>query len=102
MLASTGWIAQALAAQYLPLDVLRRLQARRLRRIVRYAFANVPFYRELWTRARVDVDQIETVDDLRRLPIPNRGAIEHSQEDMISRLHLDALRGGTAIGRKSG
>jgi len=54
-----------------PLDYPRLvadLQLIRLRRMVRYAGAHSPFYRELFARLGIRPSDIRTADDLRRLP----------------------------------
>jgi len=58
-----------------PIDVerasraeLRALQLRRLQRIVAYAAARVPLYRQRLAEARIAPDAIRSLDDVRRLP----------------------------------
>ena len=49
-------------------DAMRALQLHRLREMLRFAAATNVFYRERWDAAGVDVEQIDSLDALRRLP----------------------------------
>lgn len=49
-------------------DAMRALQLERLKKIVRYAYENVPFYRKKYDEAGVSPDDIVTLDDIRKLP----------------------------------
>ena len=48
---------------------LRRLQERKLRRLVAHAHRTVPFYRERWDACGIDPRSIRSLDDLEKLPI---------------------------------
>lgn len=49
-------------------DAMRALQLERLKKIVRYAYDNVPFYKKKYDEAGVSPDDIVTLDDIRKLP----------------------------------
>src|SRR5690349_8377810 len=49
-------------------EELRALQLRRLQEMLRFTAATNVFYRDRWHAAGVDVDAIQSLDDLRRLP----------------------------------
>ncbi len=72
-LANTVWLANACRAEsrlpFLPLQRLRELEARRLRRLVQLACREVPFYARLFTDRGLDVRDIRTAEDLSRLPL---------------------------------
>ena len=53
---------------YLPPEKLHQLRDRRLRSIVSYAAATVPYYRDLFRERGIDPADIRTVDDLARAP----------------------------------
>jgi phenylacetate-CoA ligase len=55
-------------AQLLKPQQLRRIQTERIRRIVRYAYRNVPFYRKRFGEAGVKPDAIKTLEDVARIP----------------------------------
>ncbi len=58
-----------------PRDV-RRVQDRRLRKVVRHAAAHVPYYRELFRRIRLDPRDIRTADDLQQLPVTGKKELQ--------------------------
>ena len=49
-------------------DEMRALQLERLKSMVAYAYANVPFYKKKYDEAGVRPEDIRTLDDIRRLP----------------------------------
>lgn len=50
----------------------RRWQEKRLRRLVQYAYKNVPLWRELLDDRRVNPDSIYTFEDMRKLPVSEK------------------------------
>ena len=68
--------------QWAPPSDIRQLQELRLRRMMRHAYHHVPYYNELFERLRIRPDEIQTLDDLRRLPLL-------SQEEVRENLHFD-------------
>lgn len=56
----------------LPRDQLQRLQLLKLRRLCEWAYANVPFHRRRFDAAGFQPDQLQTLDDLRRIPFMTR------------------------------
>jgi len=66
-----------------PAPRLRRLQWRRLRRVVRWAFDSLPFYRTRWEAAGFHPDRLTHWTDLRRIPILTKadvlGAMRNQQ-----------------------
>ena len=49
-------------------ESMRQLQSERLKRIVRYTYERVKFYRERMDEAGVTPDDIQSIDDIRKLP----------------------------------
>jgi len=52
----------------LPREAIESLQLKRLKQTLERVQATVPFYREQFTKAGVNIEQIKSLDDLRRLP----------------------------------
>ncbi len=50
-------------------EQIKSHQLKKLKELARYAYARVPFYREKWDRAGVGLDDIETLEDLKKLPV---------------------------------
>lgn len=57
---------------YLSREELRAYQSAKLRRIVRHATTQVPYYRSLFTQAGLATADITTLDDLPKIPISSK------------------------------
>ncbi len=84
-------------------DKLREYQNERLRKVVKYAYDNVLFYRELFRNAGIKPSDIRTVEDLNKLPIVRKSEMKKRREaDLISREfqseNLKVLRTGGSTG----
>jgi phenylacetate-CoA ligase len=62
----------ASAPDFLPVSQLRRLQLQRLKDIVERAYKNVALYRERFEELGVTPDDIESVEDIARLPFTQK------------------------------
>lgn len=51
---------------------LKKLQLKRLQDIVAYVTENVPFYKELYAEAGVSADDIQSLEDIAKLPFTNK------------------------------
>ena len=72
--------------QYLPLPELRALQEKKLREIVKHAYENVVYYRNLFDKAGLKPDNINTLDDLCRIPITTKKDLQHvPQHELIAK-----------------
>lgn len=56
----------------LPRDELHALQLVKLRRLCEWAWERSGFHRRLWEKGKFHPDQIETLDDIRRIPFMTR------------------------------
>jgi phenylacetate-CoA ligase len=84
-------------------DKLREYQNKQLRKVVKYAYDNVLFYRQLFKTAGVKPSDIRTADDLNKLPIVRKSEIKKRHEtDLVSRefntRKLKLLRTGGSTG----
>jgi phenylacetate-CoA ligase len=61
-------------------DDLTQLQAHKLRQLCGWAFANSPFHRRRFDAAGFRPEHVQTLDDLRRIPIMTRDEWMHSLE----------------------
>lgn len=80
--------------QYASLDELNALQTRSLRRLVAHAYEHVPFYRARFEQAGVTPTDIQTPEDLAKLPILRRA-------DLQGRNDRCATNGGRYISRQT-
>lgn len=67
-----------------PLDAIKRVQARRVRRMVAHAYRTVPYYRETMDRLGLRPDDFQTADDLARLPLIERDQLQRDPEYFVS------------------
>ena len=49
-------------------EELKKLQLERLKKVVKYAYDNVDFYKKLYDEAGVKPEDIKTLDDIQKLP----------------------------------
>lgn len=84
---SRGYVearAELHRSEYWPGERLRELTDTRLRSLVTYAVRHVPYYRELFTRERLDPREIQGVDDLPKIPVLTREILLDRFEDLKS------------------
>jgi phenylacetate-CoA ligase len=81
---------------------LRKFTERRLIRGIHRAYRNVPYYKKLYDEWGVDIDEIQTIDDLNKLPMITKDEIrEQFPKGIIStaydpdRCHYSATTGST-------
>jgi phenylacetate-CoA ligase len=65
----------------LPLELLRKLQFKRFKNIFAHAYNHSPFYGKLYRKAGVTVDDIKTLDDIRRVPMVTKDDFRSAQWD---------------------
>jgi phenylacetate-CoA ligase len=71
-LQDVPYLFQLLHSQWKKPQELKELQDNKLRRLVRHAYAKVPYYRRLFDSAGVRPQDIICVEDLPRLPVTSR------------------------------
>jgi phenylacetate-CoA ligase len=69
---------------YLPEQELRALRDVRLRRMVRYAAATVPYYRRLFRSHNIDPRDIRSAEDLDRLPLVDKQTVRKDPDLFVS------------------
>jgi phenylacetate-CoA ligase len=72
------------ASQFLPVDKIRELQAKKLRRLITHAYYHVAYYRERMDALGLTPSDIQSLEDLRKLPLLGK-------DDVRSNLHFDLL-----------
>lgn len=71
-------------APWEPRDVVRQKQFQALKRLLRHAEANVPYYRRLFSKLGITSRDIQSIDDFKELPILTKDIIR-SQGDQLVR-----------------
>ncbi len=81
---------------------LRKRTEQRIIRMIRKAYKNVPYYKQLYDDWGVKIDEIRTLDDLKKLPFITKDEIrEHFPADIVSSkynvedCHYSATTGST-------
>jgi len=85
-----------------PLEAILDAQAKRLRRMVNYAYRSVPYYRETFDRLGLRPDDVRSVEDLARLPAIERAQIQrdpdHFRSTFVPREDLLKISSGGSTG----
>ncbi|MEW6534386.1 MAG: hypothetical protein AB1454_02060 [Candidatus Auribacterota bacterium] len=71
-------------SQYFPEDQLRDYQLERLQLIVRHAYNNVPYYRDLWNKLKISPDDIRSLDDLQYFPVLTKDDMRAHSRNMTA------------------
>jgi len=59
-------------------EELKRYRAWKLRELVKFAYNNSPFYRKFYEQHGIHPDQIQTEEDLKRLPFLEKESLRHT------------------------
>jgi len=94
------YISQLRRHQWLKEEELAKIQEKKLRAIVKHAHQNVPFYRELYDSVGIKPEDIESTEDLRKIPIITKKDVQKNYPDKMIANGVDINRCG--IGRTSG
>lgn len=85
-------------SQWWSYDKLREFQNKRLKRILAYAYENIPAYRKKFERARVTPEDIRGIEDLPKLPITTREEMQDNQDFVNKDLVTGKLYTGGSTG----
>ncbi len=72
-------------SQWYPREVLESYQARQLREIIAYSYEHVPYYRNIMDHRGLKPKDIESQEDLQKLPILTRNDIKQNFSDLLSK-----------------
>lgn len=62
-------------------------------KLIHHAYSTVPFYKKWYDEHGVDISQIKTVDDLKKLPVLTKNLVKENQEELISnKFRKDTLK----------
>jgi phenylacetate-CoA ligase len=71
--------------QWWPREKILALQDERLRKLIRYAYDNVPYYRRVFEQRALKPEDIVTSGDLVKLPILTRQLVRNNFSNLIAR-----------------
>jgi phenylacetate-CoA ligase len=77
---------------WLKREELEALQQVKLRKVIRHAYENVPYYRELFDSRGIQPEDIQTSGDLDRLPITTRAVLQSFPVTEITARNVDLNR----------
>jgi len=81
-------LADLRESQWLSPAKMRALQEHKLRRLVRHAYKHVPYYRDRMIAMSITPDDIQTLDDLHKLPFLTKNDVrQHLYFDIMSDNH---------------
>jgi len=73
---------------WLPDVALREIQWCRLKDVLHHAYTNVPFYRDKFTEAGVNPEDIQSPADLRNIPVTTRSELQEGCDKLLARPFL--------------
>ena len=62
---------------------LKRYQEEKLQKLIYFSYNNVPYYSKLFENLNLNPDDIQTIEDLQKLPILTKEIIRNHQKDFI-------------------
>lgn len=83
MLNFLWYCYQLSRAQWLKPTDLDKIQRKRLKALLKHAYENVPLYHEKFDSAGVKPDEINSVDDLSKLPFTTKSEIKSGMPDKV-------------------
>ncbi len=93
-----------LKTQYDPTETIRKRQLDRMQKIVRHAYATVPFWTERFDQSGVKPSDIRELEDIRKLPLLTKTDLRTRLDAMISseftdrsKLHRFKTSGSTGV-----
>ncbi|MHA1274867.1 MAG: phenylacetate--CoA ligase family protein [Promethearchaeota archaeon] len=78
--------------QFKSYDELKLEQEKQLRKIVIYAYKNVPYYHKLFNNLKLTPDHIKNIEDLEKLPILTKETIKENWDDFINVKNLSKIK----------
>ena len=86
----SAYLAFQMATQprmpFLPLQAIKRIQARRVRAMVAHAYRTVRYYRETLDRLGLGIDDFRSAEDLVRLPVLEPHQLQMDPEYFVSKV----------------
>ncbi|MDR1103270.1 MAG: AMP-binding protein [Tannerella sp.] len=68
---------------YLPPDRIKAFQEKKLSETLAYAAVRSPYYRELFTKEKIDISTVRRPEDLQRLPVTTKQDLQLRNEDFL-------------------
>jgi phenylacetate-CoA ligase len=78
-------LAELEESQWYPPERLQDLQNIKLRRLIKHAYENVPYYNRQFKRHGLSPDNIKCTDDLKKLPLLTKDTLREQPDDFIAK-----------------
>jgi phenylacetate-CoA ligase len=75
--------------QWKTYDELKKLQLKKLKKIIHHAYYNVPFYHDLFKKNNLLPSDIKTLNDLNKIPIISKEEVKFNYPQNIISKHVD-------------
>lgn len=75
---------KTLKRQWLSRSELKKIQFRQLRSLIKHAYYNVPYYRKKWKKLNIDINSIQAINDIKKLPLINKEILRRNYYDFIA------------------
>lgn len=70
---------ELIKTQWLSTEELVRYQEKKLRRLVKHAYDNVPYYHNLFRKSNLKPEDIKTLDDLKKIPTSDKESFKRDE-----------------------
>jgi len=78
------YLPQVRAVQFQSLDEINALRDKKLGRVLNYAYANIPFYKERFDKSGLRPEEIKGIEDLNRLPVLSKREILENEKALLN------------------
>ena len=78
------YLNELLETQWWPPKQLQEIQNAKLRSVVRHAYNNVPYYNRIFKQRGLNDRDVETTEDLQKLPVLTKDDIRSNFKDMLA------------------
>jgi len=92
MLGEFNQLRKALKARFLSADALADLQSRKLQVVIKHAYDNVPYYRNLFDSEGIHPQDIKRTEDLKRIPATTKDDLRKAGLSSVTAQNIDLSR----------
>jgi phenylacetate-CoA ligase len=77
------YLPQVKSVQFKPLEEVNKFRDEKLRKIINYAYHNIPYYQKKFDDFSVQLEEINSIEDLIRLPVLSKKEILENEKALI-------------------
>src|SRR5438270_17215 len=83
-LAFSRYLRQFRSLEFAPPEIVEQIQWKRLNLILRHAAANVPYYRDLFYKEGIAIDEIRTAADFSGIPVLGKTELQQHHAALLT------------------